>query len=309
VSGRRPPGAVRRLLAATLALTVATPAAAQTPHVVALAPLSTLGAETTGAAARKLTADIERALGEVAGVKVVGAREVSGQIKKAKKPQLRACDGGAACLSDLGKLVGADAVVYGEVGGLGDVQVVYLALIDVAHGKELRSTTLQFGGADTGGGAKGAAVRLLAPEDYLGRLALDVDAKGASIYVDGKLVGKSPAQPVDLPVGTHALRVTHPEFRDFVRFVDVPFGRTAEVKVGLQQYPIIERDVESKVGNATRRDFITYVPGGRPPWYRRWYVIAGFGALVLVGAGVVAGAAAGGGPSADHTSTIDPPPP
>jgi PEGA domain len=306
VSARRP-AAARRLLAATLALAVAAPAAAQPPHVVALAPLSTLGTETTGAAARKLTAEIERALAEVPGVKVVGARDVSVRIKRAHKSALRACDGGARCLTDLGKLVGADAVVYGEVGGLGDVQVVYLELIDVGHGKEVRSTTLQVGGGDTAGGAPGAAVRLLSPEQFVGRLAVDVDAKGASIYVDGKVVGTSPAGPVDLPVGTHALRVTHPEFRDFVRFVDVPFGKTSEVKVGLQQYPIIERDVESRVGTATRRDYITYAPGGRPRWYRRWYVVAGFGALVLVGAGALAGAAAGG-PSADHTSTIDPPP-
>lgn len=280
-------------------------------QTVALAPLSTLGAESTGAASKKLTADLEGALGAIAGTKVVGAAAVGDAIKRAKKAQLKACDGDAGCLAELGKLAGADAVVYGEVGGLGDVQVVYLELVDVPTGKVTRSTTLQLGaapGADTQGGARGAAVRLLAPDKFVGHLAVTVDAPGASIYVDGKRVGKSPAPPIELPVGTHALRVTHPEYRDYVRFVDVPYAdQPADVQVGLQQFPIVEKDLQSKEGSATRVEYLHYVGTAPSPWYRRWYVLAAFGAVVAIGAGVAFDAAAGG-PSADHTRTINPPP-
>lgn len=296
-----------------LALLVPSLVQAQT---VALAPLSTLGAETTSASSKKLTADLESALAAVAGTKVVGAAAVGDAIKKSKKPQLKACDGDAACLADVGKLAGADQIVYGEVGGLGDVQVVYLELVDVATGKVARSTTLQLasatgggaGGDDAQGGARGAAVRLLAPDKFVGKLAVTVDTPGASIYVDGKRVGKSPAPPVELAVGTHALRVTHPEYRDYVRFVDVPYAdKPAEVQVGLQQFPILERDLESKEGSATRVEYLHYVGTASTPWYRRWYVLAAFGAVVAVGAGAAFDAAASG-PSADHSRTIDPPP-
>ncbi|HTJ43154.1 MAG TPA: PEGA domain-containing protein [Kofleriaceae bacterium] len=295
-------------------LLLARVASADAPHTVALAPLSTLGAEASGAASKKLTADLEGALGAVAGTKVVTASSVGDAIKKAKKPHLKACDGDAGCLAEVGKLAGADAIVYGEVGGLGDVQIVYLELIDVPTGKVARSTTLQLGapagagqGEDTQGGARGAAVRLLAPEKFLGHLAVTVDTTGATIYVDGKRVGKSPAPPVELAVGTHALRVTHPEYRDYVRFVDVAYAdKPTDVQVGLQQFPIVERDLESTEGGATRVEYVHYV-GAPTPWYRRWYVIAAFGAVVAVGTGIAVDAASSG-PGADHERTINPPP-
>ncbi|MCE9574986.1 MAG: PEGA domain-containing protein [Deltaproteobacteria bacterium] len=294
------------LVALCAAQTFAQPNAAA-PRTVALVPLATLGNEATSASSKKVTADLEAALGAVAGVKIVGTAAVADAIKKAKRAQLKACDGEAGCLAEVGKLVGANLVVYGEIGGLGEVQVVYLEAIDVSTGKEARSTTLSLGSADDGGGARGAAVRLLAPERYLGKLAITVDIAGATVFVDGKRLGKSPLAAVELPVGSHAVRVTHPEYRDFVRFVDVPYDAAAPVKVDLQQFPIVERDLASKAGQATLREHLRFVPGGRPPWYRHWYVLAGFGAVLAVGAGTAAALSAGG-PSADHTRTVHPPP-
>jgi hypothetical protein len=303
---------VKRAIAA-LVLCTAVPALAQPPaKVVALAPLSTLGSETTGAASKKLTADLEAALTAASGGKIVGAAAVGDAIKKAKKPALRACDGEAGCLAEVGKLAGADEIVYGEVGGLGDVQVVYLELVDVPSGKVARSTTLSLGAPAAGtddvqGGAPGAAIRLLAPEKFIGKLTVTVDAPGASIYVDGKRIGKSPAPPVELPVGTHALRVTHPEYRDYVRFVDVPYAEKAtEVQVGLEQFPIVERDLQSKQGGAQQVDYIQYAPA-HTPWYRHWYILAGIGVVAAVGAGAIFDATASG-PGADHGRTINPPP-
>jgi hypothetical protein len=276
---------------------------------------------------KKLTGDLEAALTAATGAKIVGAAAVGDAIKKAKKPSLRACDGEPGCLAELGKLAGADEIVYGEVGGLVDVQVVYLKLVDVASGKVERSTTLSLGAPAAGaddlqGGAPGAAIRLLAPEKFIGKLAVTVDAPGASIYVDGKRVGKSPAPPprvtnpngtaaaavtFELPVGTHALRVTHPEYRDYVRFVDVPYAdKETEVQVGLQQFPIVERDLQSKQGGAQQVDYIQYTPA-HTPWYRHWYVLAAVGVVAAVGAGAIFDATASG-PGADHSRTINPPP-
>lgn len=277
-------------------------------RTIAVMPLSTLGTEATSAASKKVTADLEAALAAVAGVKVIGTVAVADAIKKARRGQLKACDGEAGCLAEVGKLVGATLVVYGEVGGLGEVQVVYLETVDVSTAKEARSTTLSLGAADDTGGAPGAAVRLLAPERYLGKLAITVDIAGATVFVDGKRLGKSPIAAIELPVGSHAVRVTHPEYRDFVRFVDVPFDAPAPVTVDLQQFPILERDLASKEGHAELREHLRYLPGGRTAWYRHWYVIAGVGALLAVGAGTAAALSAGG-PAADHTRTVNPPAP
>lgn len=262
-----------RQLVITAALLASTSAYAD--RVVAVAPLSTLGTEDTSAATKKLTAAIEQAIAAMPGTKVVTGQQVSDAIKKAKKPQLRLCERDTACLAELGKLVGATIVIDGEVGGLGESQVVYLGATDVATGKELRSTTLQVGAKDDGGGPNGAAVRLLDPDRYRGTLHFVIDVSGATVYVNGAKVSLSKNSDLPLPVGTQAVRVTHPEYRDFVKFIDVTYGKTTDVAVGMTQYPIIQHDLQ---GKPISTDRITYID---PPWYRR-PVAVGIGAGVLL---------------------------
>jgi len=264
------------------AVAVAVVCAAGTAHadrVVALAPLATLGAEDTSAATKKLTSEIEQAIAGLGGIKVIGAAQVSDAIARSKKPQLKACEGDTACVIELGKLVGAQVVITGEIGGLGESKVVYLGAVDVIGGRELRSTTLSFGAKDEAGGASGAAVRLLDPDRYKGTLHFTIDAPNASVFVNGSKVALSGKGDLALPVGTQAVRVTHPEYHDFVRFVDVQYGKTIDLPVNLQQYPIIEKDVK---GLPTSRDRVYEVD---PPLWSRWYVSgpAALGVAILAG--------------------------
>lgn len=263
------------MLKALIAMIVLAPALAHADRVVAIAPLSTMGAEDTSAGTRTLTAQIEAAVAALPGTKVVRAQQVADAIKKAKKPQLRACEGDAACLAELSALVGAPIVISGEIGGLGESKVVYLAASE--NGVELRSTTLAIGAKDDGGGPSGAVVRLLAPEGYRGTLRFAIDVTGASVFVNGSKATLSPRGEVVLPVGAQAVRVTHPEYHDFVRFIDVPYGKTVDVAVGMQQYPISRQDLAGKPIN---RDRIEYLD---PPVWRRWYVVgpAAVGLTVL----------------------------
>jgi hypothetical protein len=217
------------------------------------------------------------------GNKVVSAAQVADAIKKAKKPQLRSCEGEAGCLAELGKLVGAQVVIAGQVGGLGESRVVYLGATDVATAKELRSTTLAFGTKPDPNAPTGAVIRLLEPDRYRGNLHLAIDAAGSTVYVNGSKVTLSGKGELALPVGTQAIRVTHPQYRDFVRFVDVQFGQTTEVAVAMKQYPIIQRDVQ---GNPISRDKITYVD---PPVWRRWYVVGPAAVGLMIVTAIIVG--------------------
>jgi hypothetical protein len=266
-------------LARIVAVMIFSAGVAHADRIVALAPLSTLGAEDTSASTKKLVGQIEAAVAGLPGTKIVPAAQVADAIKKAKKPQLKACEGDPGCLSEVGKLVGAQIVIAGEVGGLGDSKVVYLGATDVTTAKELRSTTLSFGpkADDT---AASAAVRLLDPDRYMGQVHFTLDVSGATIYVNGSVV-KPQNGALPLRVGTQAVRVTHPQYRDFVRFVDVGYGKTTEIAVGMQQYPIIEHDIK---GNPINRDRIDYVD---PPMWRRWYVVGPAAAALAIVVGVI----------------------
>jgi hypothetical protein len=305
------------LAAAGLAVLCAT-ATAHAERVVAIAPLSTLGAEDTSAGTRKLIGQIEAAVAALPGTRVVRAAQVADAIKKAKKPQLRVCEGDGACLAELATLVGAQLVISGEVGGLGEARVVYLAATE--NGKELRSTTLavaakdepgqggaQAGGssggpgggpgggpaAGQGGGPAGAVVRLLDPDGYRGTLRFALDVTGATIYVNGSKVTPSPRGEVALPVGAQAVRVTHPEYHDFVRFIDVEFGKTTDVAVGMQQYPIVRRDLPGKPVSRDRTEYLD------PPVWRRWYVVGPAAVGLAIVTGIAVGYAVHNFPSSD----------
>lgn len=283
--------AIRAARVMTIAAVLVGATAARADRVVAIAPLSTLGAEDTSAGTQKLVGQIEAAVAALPGTRVIRAQQVADAVRRARKPQLRACEGDAACLAELGGLVGAQIVISGEVGGLGESRVVYLAA--TANGKELRSTTLTIGARDDGGGPAGAAVRLLDPDGYRGTLRFAIDVTGATVYVNGSKVTLSPRGELSLPVGAQAVRVTHPEYHDFVRFIDVEFGKTTEVAVGMQQYPIVRRDVPGKPIN---RDQIEYLD---PPLWRRWYVVGPAAVGLAVVTAVVVGYAVHNFPSGE----------
>ena len=80
---------------------------------------------------------------------------------------------------ELASLVGAQIVISGEVGGLGESRVVYLAA--TANGKELRSTTLAVGSKDEVAGSAQALAALL-PR---GR-ALDIPGRDHMLAVGDK---------------------------------------------------------------------------------------------------------------------------
>jgi hypothetical protein len=245
-------------------------------RVVAIAPFSTLGTEDRSTGTKRLLGEIERAIATLPGTKVVTAQQVAEAITKAKKPQLRTCEGDEGCLSEVGKLVGANIVVTGEVGGLGDSRVVYLGATDVGAAKELRSTTLEVGAKDS---PASAAVRLLDPDRYKGTVHFTIDAPGATVYVNGTKAQLVNGE-VALPVGTQAVRVTQPEYRDWVRFVDVTYGAKTEVPVSMQSFGTIEHDIK---GKPTNLDHITYV---EPPLWRRWYVTGPAVLVLAIGTGI-----------------------
>lgn len=281
---------------ATLLVLIATPAYAD--RVVAVAPLSTLGAEDKTAPTKKLLGQIEAAVAAVPGTKLIPATQVTSAIDKAKKPQLKSCEDDEACIAEIGKLVGANLVVTGEVGGLGDSRVVYLKSTDVAAAREVRTTTLAIGGTTAADTPTGAAIRLLDPDKYRGNVRFEFDVSGATVLVNGTKVQLPQTKVIALPVGTHAVTVTHPQFHNFVKFVDVEYGKTTDVQVAMKQYPIVQGDIHQQAGP---RDTIIWED---PPLWRRWYVTGPAIVVLAVGAGLIAGAIAHDFPQYDNCRKV-----
>ena len=254
-----------------LALLVPSLAAAE-PTKVALAPVISM-TESRAPSIEKL---LEEAVAATPDHAVIGAGAVRDLLRRAGRRELESCEGAPPCLAELGLLAGAGVVLYAETSALAGDRVVYLKAVDTARREELGSTTVVLRkGAGGGDPARAGIIRLLVPALYTGSLAVEVDVAGASVFIDGKRVGRSPMAPATLPVGTHALRVTHPRYRDFVRFVELGFEERAQLRVELEQFPI----VGDRLVPGGRR-----APGGpAAPW-----ILAAGGAALLVTAAVIA---------------------
>lgn len=264
----------------------ATPApAAATGTRVAIAPLA--GLVEGGAAIAPLQALVVDGLTGVPGFALIADKELKAALKKSGRKELEACGGDPHCLSELGKLVNATTIVAGEVGELGEGQVAYLKAYDVASEKEIGSTTAVFPADDAGRKteAKAAAYRLLAPQKYVGTLKLAIDANGAVVYVDGKRMKPDAGGAIGLAVGTHALRVTHEQYKDFVRFVDVKFDQTTSLDVPLTAFPVITDAMHQKAHGPRKVQYVG--PIAPLPWYRKWYTVAGGGVVALVATAVI----------------------
>jgi hypothetical protein len=197
-------------------------------------------------------------------------------------------------LAELGSLASAKYAIYAELGGLGDAHVIYLKLVDVAARREVRSTVLELGAkSDQKAEASAAMTRLLAPESYVGTLAIKGAVKGARVYLDGHLLPLGPAKEQPVFVGSHALRITHPEYRDYVRFVDIHFQQRAEIEATLVPLPSVSRSLK-KDGTSANATGDTVLVEHEAPWYKQWYTIAGGAVAVAILSGVIVGLAADG---------------
>jgi hypothetical protein len=235
-----------------------------------------------GGAASRVEAALVEAVREMPGFTVVNL--ANGRLTAPRRAEARFEAQPSARALVLGKESGADRAVAVEATPLGDGLVVYLQALEVASGRAVGSTTFSLAGGETRDpsdaiAARGALSRILDPTRYVGRLALKLDVQDAEVQLDGRKV-----QPgnIVLAVGTHALRVTHPAYRDFLRFLDIEFDKTTSVAVNMAAYPLAEGEMTERQRRGQP------IPQRVLPWYRRWWALAGAGvALTGVTIGVV----------------------
>jgi hypothetical protein len=272
---------VKRLWALAL-LCAAQSAWAAPPVRVAVTPLRDVGLGV------EAVAQLEQAL-----VEAVLAQPGFSVANLSAAGRLTAPKGGAlespsARAQSLAKEAGANRALLVDVARLGEGQVVYLQRIDPKNGQSLGSTTASLSTASPLAAAdraalRGAVVRVLDPDRYLGRIALKLDVKGAQAQVDGRPLSGDLSHPIELSVGTHALRVTHPAYHDFLRFIDVGYDETVSLEVPLAAYPLSEGEMAER-----QRHNAAPVVVKRPPWYRTWWALSLSG-VILTGltAGIV----------------------
>ncbi len=205
-----------------------------------------------------------------------------GKLRGPSRADLKADPRPSARAQALAREQSAELAIVAETQPLGEGAVVYLQIVEVG-GKVRGSTTAAISAeallaGDVERVLRGGLVQVLDPQRYVGRLDLHIDVKGAETEVDGRKIPPAavPGAAFELPVGTHAVRVTHPAYHDFLRFVEVGFDRTSTETVALAAFPLTEGEMNEKKHRATG-------PKLKVPWYRSWWAL-GVTGVVLAGA-------------------------
>ena len=269
--------------AAALSVAIASSALAQHPPPSLAPPPPTPAVAVTPLRDSGLpAADIDRAEKIlIAGLEEIGLHAANARLGKLTSPkrssaEARFAEDPAARALALGGELKAPLALAIDAAALGDGVVLYMQGVDVAKGKPIASTAFSFGqGALDHEQLDGALLRVLAPERYLGKLVVEVDVGDAQVLVDG--AARKAGELLPLACGTHTLRVTHPAYRDFLRFVTVDYGKPTRVEVALSKYPVTEAEMRARL---TGRRGPVLAP---TPWWQRWWVVT-LASVVLLGA-------------------------
>lgn len=212
---------------------------------VAITDLSGLGLESK--LVRAFERYLETSVGTIDGVSTISSIDVEIALQDPRNEAIRRCDGGSRarvqCAADLGAVLGADTVIYGTIGAIGDSYSVNLRAVDVASRRESAKHSATIAGSRDKliPEVRLAAFKLVAPDKILGTLEVDIDVPGVLVEIDGKELGTTPlADPlVQLPPGAHVVVLRRPGFDEFQQEFDIKAFETARLQLELE---LLERE-------------------------------------------------------------------
>ena len=238
----------------------------------------------------RLEALFRMELERLAGGATPSARDIAQALRGSR---LRNCAGDNRCLAAIGKKLGVNLVVSGNVAELGDSYVINIKVVNAQSGAELRriaSDPLRGSPDELIEAVRVAAYRLLAPQKLRGAITILADVTGADVRIDGTSVGKTPlARPVaGLGLGKHRLVVSMNGYSPLARDVVVHFQKTTRVAVRLAADPEQERLNLALAAAAAKKPR----PAPRHFYDSTWFLVGAGVAAVVVG-GVIGHALAG----------------
>jgi hypothetical protein len=149
-----------------------------------------------------------------------------------------------ACVVRIGAKAGVQEVVIATV----SQRELVARVIDVKAGRETNHVSVPAPIDDAA--ARAAMTQLLAPERYVGALAVSVTQRGAVVFVDGEAKGTTPllAPIAGLGPRRHHLEVRYPNTVPYQGFVDIAFDRVVTVELTIKNSELVDLRGEATPG-------------------------------------------------------------
>ena len=207
-----------------------------------------------------LTSVASNRLSEIGIFQVISREDIKNMLSHQQDQILLGCTA-EDCLVKIGGALGAENLVAGTVGKVGDKYVVSLQLIDVRGSKVVKRVEREFSGSRDKLLEEVRNAAYLVVEDVLvaqsGKVILSVSEEGADVSVDGKTVGTSPLAALDVSAGPRDIRVSKQGFVDWVRTVQVEPKQTRMEDVTLIPSASFITEYEGRTASMRRWAWIT----------------------------------------------------
>jgi hypothetical protein len=200
-----------------------------------------------------LTNTVSETLDALGPFKAISSQDIAQMLAYESSKQLLGCDD-VSCLAEIGGALGADFLVSGGVSQLGELYVVQLQLTDISKAKvEARVSREHKGAAEELFAEVRAASKMLVRdilEKRAGTMALAVSEEGATVIVDGAIVGSSPMAALEMAAGLHTLSIEKEGFVVYKQDIQIAEKQTLAVTA------MLNPSAEFKRSYRERADFV-----------------------------------------------------
>ena len=218
------------------------------------------------------------------GTEVTGQSDIKAMLSVEQQKMTVGCEDDTSCLAEIGGALGADHVVTGRLGKVGEIYLLSLKLIHAPRALVVRQFSERIRGNEEQlvEAVSQGAVYLVDGTSPTKRGYLVVK-EAAEVIVDGEAAGRGPGR-IGIDAGQHTVVLRRAA------------GESAPMTVSIAPYTAVE------LGGATLSATNGAIPesslqteDGDSPWYTSWWVWTIAGVLVAggVGAGVAVGLSGG----------------
>lgn len=173
--------------------------------------------------------------------KAISTQEIKQLLAFESQKQLLGCNE-VSCLAEIGGALGADFLVIGNLSLVGDAYIIQLQLANIAAAKIESRASREYSGDTKGVFAELRTATRLLVRDLLGQksgtLAVSASEEGATVKLDGAIVGVSPLdEPLTVAGGLHELAVEKEGYVVYRADVNIVEGKRLDVSARLIPSP------------------------------------------------------------------------
>jgi len=172
---------------------------------------------------------------------VTSMADVRALIQFQTDRRMAGCEADVACVAEIGGALGVAYTVAGTVGRLGELHVVDLTLTDIKRAKVIASARAEAAGTGPAMLAEvGRCVRRLTRSLRRGKsgyLLLHANEEGATVSLDGEMIGVTPLPLTRVPGGRHDVELNKPSFVRWAREVQVVPEESTQLQAVLVPSP------------------------------------------------------------------------